>query len=69
MDKLFEFIYANINETGIKDQKGFSVFLEVLTIGFVHLFKKYLQDEINMSSNEIVTEINRMFLAGMPGYR
>ena len=68
-DILLEFIFVNISETGITDQKGFCLFLEVLTTGFIHLFKRYLQNEIDMSSDEIVKEINRMFRAGMPIYR
>lgn len=66
---LLEYVFADLAQTGIKDQKGFSLFIEVLTTGFIHMFELYLRDETDMTSEAIALEINRMFLAGLPLYR
>lgn len=66
---LLEYVFADLAQTGIRDQKGFSLFIEVLTTGFIHMFELYLRDGTDMTSEEIALEINRMFLAGLPLYR
>lgn len=69
----FHLIIVSINEhsdqTGIKDQRGYLVMLDVLVFGITHQVKCYLRGESELSSAEIVTEINKLFRAALPLYR
>lgn len=73
INQLKDLIIVRINEhsdqTGIKDQRGFFVMLDVLVFGFIHQVKCYLRGESELTSAEIVTEINKLFRAALPLYR
>lgn len=45
------------------------VMLDVLVFGITHQVKCYLRGESELSSAEIVTEINKLFRAALPLYR
>ena len=44
-------------------------FVEVLTAGFVEMFRKYLLGGTELTSEEIVQQTNRIFCSGVAAYR
>ena len=68
-DMLIRRICENMDGTGIRDERGLLVFVEILAAGFVHLFEQYLRGESDLTSRDIVEETCRIFRAGMPIYR
>lgn len=73
MDKLrtivVDRVIENMDTLPIKDKTGFLVFVEYSANGALGLFKKYLNDEIDMPIDDISKEISKIFLSGVPLYK
>lgn len=62
-------IHAHVDTAGIRDEQGFLLLVDVLSAGFVHLFREYLYGEAKAGPQEIAEAINRVYRAAMPLYR
>lgn len=66
---LMKCIIENFDQAGVRDRAGLLFFVEVLTAGFVEMFRKYLLGGTELTSEEIVQQTNRIFCSGVAAYR
>lgn len=62
-------VMASLTEAEVTDPKGFEIFLECTTAGFVSLYQKSLNHESPLTLDEITMEINRIYISGLKNYR
>ena len=66
---LVQTLWEHVDQTGIRDMDGFLIFLDIVFVGFIHLFQRYLRNELPLSPNAIAWHTYRVYIAGLPSYR
>lgn len=60
---------AGLNTEGIKDEQGYVMMLEILSAGFISLFRTYLSGGSDLTPEAIVNQTNQLYIAGVKLYR
>ena len=62
-------IHTHVDTAGIRDEQGFLLMVDMLSAGFVHLFREYLHGQTKATPQEIAEAINRVYKAAVPLYK